>query len=176
MQQQSSEDVVNIDLQELVLLIDGTLEVNANFHCVLDIINVGVDHHGISVSVDDLQLRAFRKVFGTPQDLSAFEGREHSQGPGVEPRLRVSKTTVHGIGSQFQGKLFDVPCGKLVNGSFFVFHESLDLPSTADECSNELGQYTLVLVHRNIRNFLIVLRLLVVSLIRLPLKEKALCT
>ena len=176
MQQQSSEDIVNIDFQELVLLIDGTLEVNANFHCVLDIINVGVNHHRISVTVDDLQLGAFRKIFSTPQDLSAFESREHSQGPGVEPRLCISKTTVHRIGSQFQGKLFDVPCGKLVNGSFFVFHESLDLPSTADEGSNEFGQYALVLVHRNIRNFLIVLRLFSVSLIQIPLRKNTLGT
>src|SRR5271156_1535256 len=54
MQQKSSEDIVNVDFQELVPVINGSLEFVANLQCFCNAVGIGVDHDRVSVTIYDL--------------------------------------------------------------------------------------------------------------------------
>lgn len=76
-QEESAKDVVDVNLQEPISFVDGAFEVVANFERFLDVVGIGVDHDRVGVSVDDLELGAFREIFCATEDLAALEGGEH---------------------------------------------------------------------------------------------------
>lgn len=61
-EQESTEDVVDIDFQKLVTFVDGTFEVIADLEGFFDVVGVGVDHDRVSISVDDSELITFSQV------------------------------------------------------------------------------------------------------------------
>ena len=132
MEEQATEDVVNVDLQELVAIVDSAFKFVAHFQGFLDAICVGVDHDRVGISIDDAKLSALCQLFCALKNLSAFESREHGQWTSIEPRLSISKTSIHGVGSQLQRKLFDIPGSELFRCGTLVFHQFLDFSSAVD--------------------------------------------
>ena len=54
LQQDATEDIVDVDLQKPVLLIDGLFELIADPERICDCIYIGIDHDRVCVSVNDL--------------------------------------------------------------------------------------------------------------------------
>lgn len=52
-EEESSEDVVDVNLQEPVPLINGAFEIVPDFQSFLDVVSVRIDHDGVCVPVDN---------------------------------------------------------------------------------------------------------------------------
>lgn len=145
MQQESTEDVININLQEPVSFVDGLLELLTDFEGVADSVHVSVDHNGVSITIDDSKLAAFGQLLGAPEDFTTLECGKHGQGTSVESTLGVTQTSVHGVGSQLKRQLLCIPQGKLFRCGAFVFHELLHFTTTTNKGGNQPRQNTLLL-------------------------------
>ena len=90
MQQDSTEDVVDVDFEEAVPLVDGVAELLSDFERVADAVAVGVDHDRVGIAVDDLEHALFGEFLCAAQDFAALEGCEHGEWAGVEAGTRVA--------------------------------------------------------------------------------------
>ena len=62
---------------------------------------VRIDHDGVGVPVDDLQIHFLHQSFGLQENLAASRSDQGRQRFGVEPRERKAQATIHGVGRQF---------------------------------------------------------------------------
>ena len=69
---------------------------------------IGVDHDGVGVPVDDLQIHFLHQSFGLQQNLTASRSDQGRQRFGVEPRERKAQAAVHRVGRQFESLLSNV--------------------------------------------------------------------
>lgn len=145
MQQESTKDVIYINLQEPVSFVDGLLELLADFESVADSVHVSVDHNGVSITIDDSKLAAFGQLLRAPENLTALECGKHSQGTSVESTLGITQTSIHGVGSQLKRQLLCIPQSKLFGCGALVFHELLHFTTTTNKGGNQPRQDTLLL-------------------------------
>ncbi|KAI6751213.1 hypothetical protein HG530_014127 [Fusarium avenaceum] len=84
LEQYATEDVVDINLEQIVLLVDGFFESVANLECVGNIVHVGVDHDRVSVSIDNLQRIALGELLGAAKNLTTLKSCQNSQRSSVK--------------------------------------------------------------------------------------------
>ncbi|KAI6757344.1 hypothetical protein HG531_003169 [Fusarium graminearum] len=84
LEKDTAEDIININLKQFVLLVHCFLELIADLECIGDVVHVGVDHDGISVTVNDLQRIALGKLLCAAKNLAALERSQDSQRSSVE--------------------------------------------------------------------------------------------
>mmetsp|Transcript_29228 Transcript_29228/g.84643 ORF Transcript_29228/g.84643 Transcript_29228/m.84643 type:complete len:631 (+) Transcript_29228:1019-2911(+) len=108
-QHQAAEDGVDLDLQALVLLVHGGLDLLGRLHRLPVVLRLRVHKHGIRVAVDDFQLQLLlHDGNGSLQRVSAPGGDEGREGLRVEPAVLEAQAAVHGVRRQLQGHLSDL--------------------------------------------------------------------
>ncbi|KAH3668764.1 hypothetical protein OGAPHI_002519 [Ogataea philodendri] len=142
-EQQPFKHIVDVDLQQTVPFVDFHFEVFTNTDGVLEVFGSSLDHDRVGITVNNSQSIAFGQLSGVHQNLSSSIGNQHSQWFGVETRVHVSQTTVHGVGRQLQSLLLNIVLSFLDGRGSWVLQQLLHLTTSINKLLEQPRQHTL---------------------------------
>mmetsp|Transcript_12059 Transcript_12059/g.37735 ORF Transcript_12059/g.37735 Transcript_12059/m.37735 type:complete len:433 (+) Transcript_12059:905-2203(+) len=138
---QPAEDCIDLDLQTLVPLVHGPLDLLRGLHSLLVVLRLGVDEDGVRVAVDHVELELLLDDGdGVLQGLPALGRDERGQGLGVEAAVLEAEAAVHGVCGELQRHLPDLQ-RLLPLRVALRLHRGLDIPSALDEPPEDLRQH-----------------------------------